>query len=43
MAYYNPDKTIIDLAGLVEVIIDLIIRYHGLLQSIISDGGSLFT
>lgn len=37
MVYYKPIKTIIDVVDLAEVIINIIIKYHGLLESIISD------
>ena len=37
MVYYESVKVIIDAPGLAEVIIDVVLRYHGLLDSIISD------
>lgn len=43
MVYYEPVKTRIDIAGLAQIIIDMIVRHHGLLKSIISDQGLLFT
>lgn len=43
MIYYKLIKTIIDAVGLVEVIIDMLIKYHGLPELIISDQSSLFT
>ena len=41
--YYEPVKVTIDVAGLAEVIIDMIVRHHGLPNSIVTDRGSLFT
>ena len=43
MVYYEPVKITIDALGLAEVIIDVVIRYHSLLDSIVSDRGSIFT
>ena len=43
MVYYEPVKVTIDTPGLAEVIIDVVVRYHGLLDSIISDRGAIFT
>lgn len=43
MIYYDLVKTIINVASLVEVIIDMIIRYHSLLELIISDQNLVFT
>ena len=43
MAYYEPVKITIDVPGPAEVIIDVVIYYHGLLNSIVTDKGSLFT
>ena len=43
MVHYEPVKVTIDALGLAEVIIDVIVRHHGLLDSIITDRGSLFT
>lgn len=37
MVYYKPVKSIIDTASLAEIIINMIVRYHGFLKSIISD------
>lgn len=37
MLYYKPVKTTINVASLAEVIIDLVIRYYSLLESIISN------
>ena len=36
-------KITIDVPGLAEVIIDVVVRHHGLLDSIVTDRGSLFT
>ena len=43
MIYYKPVKVTIDASGLVEVIIHVVVRHHDLLDSIISDCGSIFT
>ena len=43
MVHYKPVKIIIDAPGLAEVIIDMVVCYHGLLDSIVTDKGSLFT
>ena len=43
MVHYEPVKVIIDVPGLVEVIIDVVVRHHGLPHSIISDRGAIFT
>ena len=43
MMHYEPVKVTIDAAGLVEVILDVVVRYDGLPDSIVSDRGSLFT
>ena len=43
MIYYEPVKITIDAPGLAKVIIDVIIRPHGLLDAIVMDRGSLFT
>ena len=43
MVHYEPVKVTIDAAGLAEVIIDVVVRHHGLPDSIVSDRGSLFT
>lgn len=37
MVYYEPVKVTIDTPGLAEVIIDIIVQYHGLPNSIIND------
>ena len=42
MVHYEPVK-VIDAAGLPEVILDLIVRHHGIPDSIVTDRGSLFT
>ena len=41
--YYEPIKVTIDAPGLAEVILDVVVRHHGLPNSIVSDRGSLFT
>ena len=43
MVYYKPTKITIDAQGLAEVIIDVVVRYHNLPDSIVTDRGSLFT
>ena len=43
MVYYKPVKVTIDAPGLAEIIIDVVVRYHGLPDSIVTDRGSLFT
>ena len=43
MIHYKPVKVTIDAPGLAEVIIDVVIRHHGLQDSIVTDRGLLFT
>ena len=43
MVHYKPVKVTIDAPGLAEVIIDMIVWYHDLPDSIVTDRGSLFT
>ena len=43
MVYYKLVKVTIDALGLAKVIIDVIMRHHGLPDSIVTDRGSLFT
>ena len=43
MVYYKPVKLTIDALGLAEVIIDVVIKHHGLPDSIVTDRGSFFT
>ena len=43
MVYYKPVKITIDAPDLAEVIIDGVVRHHGLLDSIVTNRGSLFT
>ena len=43
MVYYESVKVTIDTPGLAEVIFDMVIWHHGLLNSIVSDKGLLFT
>ena len=43
MVHYEPIKVTIDTPGLAEVIIDVVVRHHGLPDSIISDRGAIFT
>ena len=43
MVHYEPVKVIIDVPGLAKVIIDVVVRHHGLPDSIISDRGAIFT
>ncbi len=42
MVYYKLVKVTIDAPGLAEVIIDLVMRLHGVPESIVLDRGSLF-
>ena len=41
--HYKLVKITIDASGLAEVIVDVVVRHHGLPDSIMSDRGSLFT
>ena len=43
IVYYKPVKVTIHALGLAEVIIDVVVRYHGLLDLIVTDRESLFT
>ena len=43
MVYYKPVKVTINAPGLAEVIIDVVVRHHGLPDSIVTDRGLLFT
>ena len=43
MVHYEPVKVTINAPGLAEVIIDVVVRHHGLPDSIISDRGAIFT
>ena len=43
MVYYKPVKVTINTLELAEVIIDMVVQHHGLLDSIISDWKSIFT
>ncbi len=43
MVYYVPVKVTIDAPGLAEVIINVVVRHHGVPESIVIDRGSLFT
>ena len=43
MVHYEPVKVTINIPGLAEVIIDMIVKDYGLSDSIITDWGSLFT
>ena len=43
MVHYKPIKVTIDALGLAEVIINVVVRHHGLPDSIITNQGSLFT
>ena len=42
MVYYKPVKVIIDAPGLAEIIINVVVRHHGLSDSIVTDRRSLF-
>lgn len=41
--HYEPVKVTIDAPGLAGVILDVVVWHHGLLNSIVSDRGSIFT
>ena len=43
IVHYKPVKITINAPGLAEVIIDVVVRHHGLPDSIVTDRGSLFT
>ena len=43
MVHYKPIKVIINAPGLVEVVLDVIVRYYDLPDLIVSDKGLLFT
>ena len=43
MVPYKPVQTTIDAPGVAKVIIDVIVRHHGLPDSIVSNKGSVFT
>ncbi len=43
MIYYELVKVTIDASALAEVIIEVVVRQHGLPDSIVSDRGSVFT
>ena len=43
IVYYKPVKVTIDAPGLVEIIINVIMRHHGLSDSIVTNRRSLFT
>ena len=43
MVYYEPVKVTINASSLVEIIIDVVVRHHGLPNSIITNQESLFT
>ena len=43
MVHYEPVKVTIDAPGLAEVIIDVVVRHHGLPDSIVSNRGSVLT
>ena len=42
MVYYNPVKVSIDVLGLTEVIINVVLRHHDLLNLIVTNQGLLF-
>ena len=43
MVHYKPVKITLNALGLAKVIINVIVRHHGLLDLIVTDQGSLFT
>ena len=42
MVYYEPIKVTIDAPRIAEIILDVLIWHHGLLNSIVSNRGLLF-
>lgn len=42
IVHYKPVKVIIDTSRLTEVIIDVVVKYHGLLDFIINDRKAIF-
>ncbi len=42
MVYYKPVKVTIDVSDLAQVIINVVVQYHGVLKSIVMDQGLLF-
>lgn len=43
LVYYRLLKTTIDVADLAEIMLNVVVRYHGLLKSSINNQGLLFT
>ncbi len=43
MVHYKPVKVIINTPTLAKIIIKMVVQYHGLSNSIISNWGSVFT
>ena len=43
IVYYKPVKVTIDASSFAEVIIDVVVRYYGFLDSIVTNRGLLFT
>ena len=43
MVYYKLLKITLNALGLAELIIDMVVHHHGLLDSIVTDKSSLFT
>ncbi len=43
MVHYEPVKVTIDALGLTEIILDVVVKYHGLPHSIVNDWDSVFT
>lgn len=37
MVHYKPVKVKIDVPGIAKIILDMIVKYHGFLDSIVSD------
>ncbi len=42
MVHYKPVKVMIDAPGQAEVIINVVVRHHGVLESMVQDWGLLF-
>lgn len=43
MVYYKPVKVTIDIAGLAEIILNIVVRHHTFLDLIVTNKGLLFT
>ena len=43
MVYYKPVKITLDIPGLAEVIIDVVVRYYGIPNSVVTNRGPFLT